>query len=549
MNSATNTTYINNFNIVFNKINVEMEDKSHFAIFYRCTECGKYLLSKTGAYSHKCTQAIAAIQIKNEKQILKTAYEYFLRFIATSNISFRAAEDKNLQKAFGTLDQNFVIPNRHKLCSDLILLSEDIHNKMLQNLQGKTVSLLCDGCSRWGTKYQGVIVYTCQRLYVFSIYDIPNFQSLTIAKLIAEVVTKLKDNKTTVVSVCVDNARYNIKALNGQSNSAQELSGQFFIRMPCAAHTANLAIKDFFNDVEFHFIYYEIEYLLNNKPEKSTRDGFSPKLINERWDSLYKCVKFIKKNRNLYEELNIQKVNKSLKNIDDLIGWENLKEILKIMWNLIQKVEKNYSCVADIIPSYLFAISQLQQIDQKASQKMAYFLKKRFYSTLPLNLPMFAFLLTKNGLQYYRTYHLSESNILESSINGLIGYQVERNFDFITRELNRFNFINYLLNFDISLFDKFQKPIDLWIELSKSKSGFLCPSFISLAIEVLQIPASEAAVERLFTALSRATRQEMCNSHVESLNSRLIVKFDSIFEDIGAIEWEEFDTRIKKIDI
>lgn len=36
---------------------------------------------------------------------------------------------------------------------------------------------------------------------------------------------------------------------------------------------------------------------------------------------------------NLYEELNIQKVNKSLKNIDELIGWDNLTEILKIMWN------------------------------------------------------------------------------------------------------------------------------------------------------------------------------------------------------------------------
>lgn len=69
----------------------------------------------------------------------------------------------------------------------------------------------------------------------------------------------------------------------------------------------------------------------------------------------------------------------------------------------------------------------------------------------------------------------------------------------------------------------------------------------SLTIEVLQIPASEAAVERLFSALSRAARQEMCNSHVKSLKGRIIVKSDSIFEDIGAIEWEEFDKRINEI--
>lgn len=71
-----------------------------------------------------------------------------------------------------------------------------------------------------------------------------------------------------------------------------------------------------------------LNFILFNKPEKSIQNGFSPKLITERQDYLYKCAKFIIKNRNLYEERNIQKVNKSLKNVDDLIGWDNLKEIL-----------------------------------------------------------------------------------------------------------------------------------------------------------------------------------------------------------------------------
>ena len=92
-------------------------------------------------------------------------------------------------------------------------------------------------------------------------------------------------------------------------------------------------IKEVFKILNSHFIYYENDFLINNKPEKPIQNGFSLKLITERWDSLYKCVKFIKKNMNLYEELNIQKVNKSLKNIDELIGWDNLTEILKIMWN------------------------------------------------------------------------------------------------------------------------------------------------------------------------------------------------------------------------
>lgn len=121
------------------------------------------------------------------------------------------------------------------------------------------------------------------------------------------------------------------------------------MRMPCTAHTTNLAIKDFFNDIEFHLVYYEIEYLPNHKPEKSIQNGFSPKLITEGQDSLYKCAKFIIKNRNLYEERNIQKVNKSLKNVDDLIGQDNLKGILKIMWNLIQTMGKKIIHVWQIL--------------------------------------------------------------------------------------------------------------------------------------------------------------------------------------------------------
>ena len=70
--------------------------------------------------------------------------------------------------------------------------------------------------------------------------------------------------------------------------------------------------------------------------------------------------------------------------------------------------------------------------------------------------------------------------------------------------------------------------------------------FFKLAIEIFQIPSSEAAVERLFAALSRG---EMCNSNVSSLNARMIVKFDSIFKELGSIKWEEFAEKIEHFDL
>lgn len=79
--------------------------------------------------------------------------------------------------------------------------------------------------------------------------------------------------------------------------------------------------------------------------------------------------------------------------------------ILQIMWTLIEKVEKNLLCIADIIPAYLTAIEHLKELSNKPFQKIFKYLKKRFFNTWPLNLPIFAFLLTKDGLNFYHKYH------------------------------------------------------------------------------------------------------------------------------------------------
>lgn len=539
--------YTNSVFIAFNKARIQMDSQKHFATIYHCKLCGKFLLSKTGANNHCCYQKLNNRIDPNSLKRHVSAFHSFLRFIATSNISFRSCENKYLERTFQKLDPFFSLPKRDKLCSELIEFSKIIHQKMLKKLVGKTVSLMVDGCTRWGTKYQGFVIYTYQRLYVFSLYDIPNNRSKTLANLIAAVISQLKANQTTVIAVCTDNARYNIHALNNDENSAQHISGQHFIRQPCAAHTANLVIKDMFlYDAYYGFVSSEINILMKNKPENSYRKGFSPELKTERWSSLLRCTQFIRENYALYQSSNNEEVNNALKKLNELIGLDVLESMLQIMWILIERVEKDLSCIADIVPAYLNAIKCLKELSNKPSQIICEYLKKRFFNTLSLNLPMFAFLLTKDGLDFYRKHHLSNSNILKASLNGFLGYQRERKFDKIKIGLNRFSFINYLLNFDISKFDDFPKAIDFWQNYKELNDKTIRSSFVQLAVEVLQIPSSEAAVERLFSALSLATKGEMCNSHIESLNARLIVKFDSIFKDAGSIPWEKFADKIKE---
>lgn len=151
---------------------------------------------------------------------------------------------------------------------------------------------------------------------------------MTLTKLIASVVKRLSDNKTTVISVCTDNAKYNVSALNGDKNSAQQLSGEPIIRQPRAAHTANLALKDLLLlDEKYGFVSFDINILMKNKSKGSYRDGFSPEFRTERWSSLFRCSQFLRKNYALYQKVENEEVANSLSRTDELIGWENLHHI------------------------------------------------------------------------------------------------------------------------------------------------------------------------------------------------------------------------------
>ena len=71
-----------------------------------------------------------------------------------------------------------------------------------------------------------IVVFTSERLYVFSLINTSNSTSATLANVISSVVKELKRNNTHMVAVCTDNARSNIAALNHKKNSAQQLSGE-----------------------------------------------------------------------------------------------------------------------------------------------------------------------------------------------------------------------------------------------------------------------------------------------------------------------------------
>lgn len=92
-----------------------------------------------------------------------------------------------------------------------------------------------------GEKYQGIILFTVQRLYLWSIVAKDDTTAKTLRDTILDVVNTLELNQTDVICVCTDNSKANIAAFDEKYPHHEY---QHFIRVPCSAHTADLAIKD-----------------------------------------------------------------------------------------------------------------------------------------------------------------------------------------------------------------------------------------------------------------------------------------------------------------
>lgn len=213
--------------------------------------------------------------------------------------------------------------------------------------------------------------------------------------------------------------------------------------------------------------------------------------------------------------------------------------MLTIMWNFIAQVERDLASIAQIVPPFLESLFQLIDMNLKSSLKLADYLIDRFTSTCPFKLPLLAFILTPSGLRFFRTNNLnSNDQIFDATNSAIFEYMFERGFG-PQEILNvQASFNKYLSEFDINDFNTAPEPLNLWdFPLRINFKYEFYYGFSVLASEVLRIPSSEAAVERVFSSLSRITMCQMCNSEEESIKARLIVKFDSIFQKAGAINW------------
>ena len=169
-----------------------MDENGHIAKIYLCMTCGKTFLSKNGAKFHLCLRLLSS----NASYLLakkhKTTMQYIIRYIAITNTPFRSADNQFLRLAMNTLDNTFVLPGKDKLRQEMLNLSDQIKRKMKKEISGQFISLLFDSCHRWGNDYQGIIIHTYERLYLWSIERTENSKAKTFSELLTNILEEIE---------------------------------------------------------------------------------------------------------------------------------------------------------------------------------------------------------------------------------------------------------------------------------------------------------------------------------------------------------------------
>lgn len=516
--------------------------------FYKCLSCRAIFITKTGALNHSCPafgHFNNFFQVQRPKPNHIACIKYILRYIAIANASIKSFENLCIIQSYKALDETFEMPSKNKLHRLMISMAADIHEKTMHELQYQTVSLMMDGCKRWGYRYEGFVIYTCHKLYYFGVIPTKDETHLTLANVIKRVMTEFDEHHIRVVAITTDNASNNITALNFGPTSAQGLSGHHFIRQPCAAHTLNLAIEDVVMHSDLgKIIYNNIQFLLRNVPKGTVRAGYNKQLETIRWMSLFECAQFIYANSDKYiNSLNVDVVAAYIR-VEQIIPWAMLDQILLILKQFLLHIEADLSSIANIIPPFLECCGALSTIENKVANLFLEKLINRFTKTCPIQLPWVAYLLTLDGLNFYRTHEDLQEAIYDAAMSGLNGYLNERKPSYIadyTQMLAIFD--NYLRDFDLGQLVSHELAFDCWADF-KNPMPF---TFKLLARDILLIPSSEAPVERVFSALTGATTSHMCNLKPETVNARLTIKFDTLFLGIENIKYHDLVTNAEQI--
>jgi hypothetical protein len=385
--------------------------------------------------------------------------------------------------------------NKRNLRQGVIDYANSLVNKDRHSIP-QYYSILTDGATKAHKIWTGVITFHNGNISFQDIIHVQNQQSITIATELSKIINRLRAQNIIVVSIVNDNAM-NERAILEESHSycIQQQTNLPIVRVPCSAHTINLAICDFLHETHLMKKVLEIYSKIGNHFN-------CPTFIKCRWFSIYDIVLFIEEHITQISDLfKRQRYHDSMDCLQT-INWNLLIETLKPVITFLHLVERDSAKLSDIFPWFFSCQHQLESMYNQwfnYPEIMEDKLLKRFTSTHEWQYVTTTFFLTPKGVVHFNRFDPS----LQSIYFNIIAQTIERNAAQLNLPTNSLK--NQVTTFLSTKWPEIDS-IDFWNSVEQIFR--LCHikvddhlELIEIGKRLIQFPSSEAAVERLFSHL------------------------------------------------
>ena len=491
---------------------------------YQCAKCGQYMTSKKDLLRHNCLPTNRQFEpyMYNEKNTLHR----LLDLIAFNNYSYHSVENAVFQQFIDSFCRGFQIPKQDALENDMHQYAMEIQEATLTKLSHQIVSLLIDGGSKVGRKFEGVLLWSLKRVYFYSLEQCQDFKTSTLSQDIEAIINKLRSYNIIVLAICSDNASNN-KALFNATNEYNILD-QGLVHIPCCSHMINLAVHDTLHNPNTLPLLDAIRSILGLKiPHFSP-----PKLTEVRWCSFFECILYIIGHLSVLPHL----LDETIRTIDLDYDWQKLDATAKVMLEFIKETESDSIALSSIFPKISNTISKLKNIGGVFALTLSVTIKNRVFQTEGIGLPILSYLLTGEGFAKYK--QLNDQNlqmeIFTAAQKGIEQYAKARHIeDYITTAMYSGLAVYLFYGEKYIPFHSNSDSLSTWEKALRDKSiPLVLQKFAFLAYEVLQIPATEAPVERIFSHLGAILTPQRTHLLTEKINDLMIVKANILFKSL-----------------